>query len=160
MTLNDDYNQIFEELHYLQNCKMGLAIFYDLFSEKFTTDRDVWRSASMEEVCQAKWVGRLTSLLTPKKQAYSLGNIKFGEMKTFNDEISEYTELANLGQTSEREMLTAALKFEQLEVIKNPFEAVLCDIPEYLDLTSSFAPAAEEHALRIQEHIKARLATI
>jgi hypothetical protein len=160
MTLNEDYNQIFEELHYLQNCKLGLAIFYDLFSHKFLTDRDIWQCASVEEVCQARWIGRLTSLISPQSPLYSLGNIKIGEMKNFQDEINQHTELVNQGQISDREMLAIALKYEQLNVIKNPFEAVRCETPEYLELTSNFAPVAEEHALRIQEHIKARLATI
>jgi hypothetical protein len=160
MTANEDYNQIFEELYYLQNCKISLAIFFDSFSQKFEADRDVWQNASVEEVCQARWVGRLTSLLALNTREFSLDKIKLGEMKQFNDALNHHTDLINHGQLSNREMLTIALNYEQLDVIKNPFKAICFDLPEYVQMSINFTPEAEYHALRIQNHIKARLAEL
>lgn len=160
MTANEDYNQIFEELHYLQNCKLSLAIFFDLFSQKFETDKDIWQNASVEEVCQARWVGRLTSLLTQNDREFSLEKIKFGEMKVFNDDLNYQTDLANQGRLSVREMLGLALKYEQLDVIKNPFTAINLNLPEYIHLSTEFGAEAENHALMIQHHIKTRLSQL
>jgi hypothetical protein len=160
MTVNEDYNQIFEELHYLQNCKLSLAIFFDLFSQKFEVDQEIWRGASVEEVCQARWVGRLTSLLASDKREFSVEKIKMGELKVFNDDLNYHTELVNRGQLCAREMLAFALKYEKLDVIRNPFNLINYDSPEYNQMSTLFAAEAENHATMIQNHIQTRLSEL
>lgn len=160
MMVNEDYSQIFEEMHYLQNCKLSLAIFFDLFSQKFLTDKDLWQGASIEEVCQARWVGRLTSLLTSDNRIFSLDKIQMGEMKIFSDDLNFHADLANHGQLSAREMLAFALKYEQLDVIRNPFTVINYDSPEYNQMSTKFAAEAENHSLMIQNHILTRLSQL
>ncbi len=160
MTGNEDYYQIFEELHYLQNCKLSLAIFFDLFSQKFEMDQEIWRGASVEEVCQARWVGRLTSLLTTDKRVFAIEKIKMSELQGFNDDLNYHTQLANQGQLSAREMLAFVLKYEKLDVIRNPFTLINYDSPEYNQMSAIYAAEAENHALMIQNHIQARLSEL
>ncbi|NLI16515.1 MAG: hypothetical protein GX409_09550 [candidate division Zixibacteria bacterium] len=160
MTANKDFNQIFEELHYLQNCKLSLAIFFDLFARKIEIDKDIWREASVEEVCQARWIGRLTSLLAFDNSAIYRERIKISGMKLFNDDLNYYTEMANHGQLSVREMLVMALKYEQLDIIRNPFSAIVLDSPEFDQINTRLAAEAENHALAIQNHIRLRLSEL
>lgn len=123
-------------------------------------DKDIWQGASVEEVCQARWVGRLTSLLTSNNPTFSLETIKIGEMKVFDDDLNYHTDLANQGQLSVREMLGFALKYEQLEAIRNPFTVINFDSPEYNKMRAEFAAEAENHATIIQHHIRTRLSEL